>query len=150
MKKVKFTLCILLIILSFSLCSCFSFHLSDHKYYCYIEKVESIRIVRLDEYVEEESRYEYTVLAEIEDCPAFVERFNSIENVAHGGKPKKLSINDTVILINYTNGKIDYIHHIAQEFFRSGELRVGYYSFDEVQYNNLINDYLPDEYKVKT
>ncbi|MBQ8393463.1 MAG: hypothetical protein IJX51_06805 [Clostridia bacterium] len=150
MKKVKFTLCILSIILSFSLCSCDLFYVGDTNFYCYIENVESIQIVRLDKYIQEDFGYEYTVLAEIEDCPAFVERLNDIDHAVYGGDPQYLYIDYIVIQINYFNGDYDIIHYEAQDFFRSNKLRIGYYSFDKDQYNDLINDYLPDEYKVKT
>ena len=59
-------------------CSCGFF--GPQRYLCEVEKVESVQIIRLDKYVEGEYRYEYTVLAQVEDVESFVGQLNDIKH----------------------------------------------------------------------
>ena len=121
-------------------CSCGLF--GDKEYFCEIETVESIQIVELGDVVEGEYRYEYTVLAEIEDRDAFVQRLNAVKHSVNWGDPGVLSSSYVVIKINYLNGDYDLLYRNAQQFNRSGANQSGYFFFDEKQFNALISDYI--------
>ena len=131
-----FVVCVVLLLL----CSCGLF--SPQKYICEVDKVESIQIVRLDKYVEGEYRYEYTVLAQISDVEAFVDRLNHIEHSVNWGDPIQMYEQYTVVKIEFCNGDFDLIHPDAQWFNRSGKNNNGYFFFDEEQFNELILDYI--------
>ena len=115
MKRIILPLCILCIILMLLCCSCGLF--GDQRYNCEVDKVESVQIVRLDKYVQEESRYEY---------------------------PRQMDVQYAVIRIDYRNGDFDLIYSDAQSFNRSGENQYGYFFFDDEQFNALISDYITE------
>ncbi len=69
MKRNKLLLCILCIILMMLCCSCGMF--GRQKYVCEVDNVKSVQIIRLDEYVKGEYRFEYTVLSNISDYKTF-------------------------------------------------------------------------------
>ena len=143
MKKINFLLYIfLVIVLMFLYCSCgFS---GDQEYFCEIDQVKSIQIVRLDKYVEGEYRYEYTILSQISDLKTFVERLNNLKHSVNWGEPMQLDIQYVVIRINYFNGDYDLIHPNAQCFNRGGTNNYGYFFFDSNQFNKLISDYFTE------
>jgi len=87
-----------------SCCSCGLF--GARKYVCEVENVDSIQIVRLDQYIEEELRYEYTVLSQIVDYEAFVCELNEVEHSVNWGDPRQMDIGYVVIKINYINGDL--------------------------------------------
>lgn len=139
MKRINLSfwiLCITLVIL----CSSCGFF-GPQKYVCEVENVESIQIVRIDDYVEGEYRYEYTVLSHVFDQETFVNKLNSLEHSVNWGEPSQLDINYIVIRIDYSNGDYDLIYPNAQWFNRSGVNEYGFFFFDEEQFNELISDY---------
>lgn len=140
MKINRILLCILCFVLVFLCCSCFL--LKGSEYICDIEQVESIQIVKLAAYVKGEYRFEYTVLADISDHAAFVERLNKVKQSEKWTDPGQLYVGDKVIKIEYRNGDYDLLDDGAQYLHRSGENQYGYWTFDSEQYNALIADYL--------
>ncbi|MBE6580033.1 MAG: hypothetical protein E7650_00265 [Ruminococcaceae bacterium] len=101
MKKIILLLCLASML---SCCSCGLF--GARKYVCEVENVDSIQIVRLDQYIEEELRYEYTVLSQIVDYEAFVCELNEVEHSVNWGDPRQMDIGYVVIKINYINGDL--------------------------------------------
>ena len=137
MKRILLLLCIVSVLFY---CSCGFF--GRQTYVCDVEMVDSIQIVRLDEYVEGEYRYEYTVLSQIPDQDAFVSRLNKVKHSVNWGDPQQLDIQYIVIKIEYRNGDFDLIHSDAQWFNRSGVNQYGYFFFDDEQFISLISDYI--------
>lgn len=137
MKKVIFPVCIILMLLC---CSCGLF--GDQRYFCDVEKVDSIQIVQLDQYVEGEYRYEYTILSQITDFETFVLHLNELDHSVNWGDPRQMDVQYIVIKIDYSNGDFDLIHPDAQCFNRSGVNQYGYFFFDDEQFNSLISDYV--------
>lgn len=135
MKKIILLLCLAFML---SYCSCGLF--GAQKYVCEVENVDSIQIVRLDQYIEEELRYEYTVLSQIIDCEAFVCELNEVEHSVNWGDPRQMDIGYVVIKINYVNGDFDLLHSDAQWFHRSGNNQYGYFFFDDEAFNLLISN----------
>lgn len=143
MKRMLLPVCILCMILAFLCCSCGWF--GPQRYICEVEEVESVQIIRLDQYVEGEYRYEYTVLSEISDYETFVSRLNGLEHSVNWGDPRQMDVGYVVVRIDYRNGDFDLVHQDAQCFHRSGENHYGYFFFDDEPFNTLISDYLPEE-----
>jgi len=135
MKKIILLLCLASML---SCCSCGLF--GARKYVCEVENVDSIQIVRLDQYIEEELRYEYTVLSQIVDYEAFVCELNEVEHSVNWGDPRQMDIGYVVIKINYINGDFDLLHPDAQCFHRSGKNQYGYFFFDDAAFNLLISN----------
>ena len=131
------------IIFIFLCCSCGLF--GEQRYACDVEMVESIQIVNLEEYVEGEYRYEYTVLSQISDYEVFVSHLNELDQSVNWGDPRQLCIQSVVIKIDYSNGDFDLIHPDAQCFNRSGTNQYGYFFFDDEQFDSLILEYIEDE-----
>ena len=138
MKKTRRLLCIPCIILILLCCSCSFFY---DPYFCEFTEVESIQIIRLNKYVEEAYTYEYTVLADISDIEAFVERLNKIEQSDYWGAPYVMFEGYVVINITYSNGDYDWLHQDVQLLHRSGVNNDGYFFFDDEQFLALISDY---------
>lgn len=137
MKKVILPVCIILMLLC---CSCGLF--GDQRYFCDVEKVDSIQIVQLDQYVEGEYRYEYTILSQITDFETFVSHLNELDQSVNWGDPRQMDVQYIVIKIDYSNGDFDLIHPDAQCFNRSGVNQYGYFFFDDEQFHSLISDYI--------
>ena len=137
MKQTKLLLFILVAMLL--CCSCGFF--GPQEYVCEIDDVKSVQIVRLDTYVEEEYRYEYTVLSDIADTADFVERLNGLDHNVNWGDPGRMYTEYVVIRIEYLNGDYDLLYRNAQCFHRSGDNSYGYFIFDKEQFNALISDY---------
>ena len=142
MKRIRLSLCLLCSFLILSCCSCGFF--GDQKYVCNVSEVESIQILKLDKYVEEEYNYEYTVLSEISDSMTFVNRLNHIKHSVNWGDPLLLDVQYVVIRIDYLNGDYDLLHPDAQCFNRSGVNHSGFFFFDDEQFYALIDDYLTE------
>ena len=132
-------LCIMLMLLC-SACGLFG----PQKYVCDVDEVETIQIVKLDDYVEGEYRYEYTILTQITDYKSFVARLNGLKHSVNWGDPQQLYEGYVVIKINYRNGDFDLVHPSAQWFSRSGAIRTGYFFFDEKQFDALISAYMTE------
>lgn len=115
--------------------------IGDQKYDCDAAAVDTVQIVKLENYVEGEYRYEYTVLSEITDKAAFIERLNNMEHSMNWGDPYVLESGYVVIKIDYLNGDYDLIYSNAQWFNRSGVNQDGYFCFDKEQFDLLISDY---------
>ncbi len=123
-------------------CSCGFF--GNQKYVCNVENVESVQIVMLDNYIETEYRYEYTILSQILDYKSFVDRLNKIDHSINWGDPRQMDIQFIVIKIEYNNGDFDLIHQDAQCFNRSDVNQYGYFFFNDEQFNSLISDYITE------
>jgi hypothetical protein len=117
--------------------------LDKHHYICEVEEVTSIQIVRLEQYIEEECRFEYTVLSEITDFDPFVTRLNELDHIAQWRDPRQMFELEIVIKIDYNDGAYDLIHQDAQWLY-SGDVLYGMYLFEEEQFNTLIADYMPN------
>ena len=133
---------ILLIIVLAMLVCCSCGLVGDQRYVCDVEKVDSVQIIRLDDYIEGEYRYDYTVLSEISDYETFVSQLNEVDHSVNWGDPRQLDEQYVVIRINYSNGEWDMLHADAQWFHRSGVIQYGYFFFDDEQFDSLISDYL--------
>lgn len=138
-KMICFVLTAVLMLLC---CACGFF--GDQKYVCKVEDVASIQIVRLDKYVAGEYRYEYTVLAQIDDLEAFVKRLNSVKHSVNWGDPRQLDEGYVVVRVDYSNGDFDLIHPDAQWFHKNGTNNYGYFFFDDEQFEALISDYVSE------
>ena len=132
-------LCIMLMLLCSS-CGLFG----PQKYVCDVDEVEAIQIVKLDDYVEGEYRYEYTILTQITDYKSFVERLNGLKHSVNWGDPRQLNEGYTVIKIDYRNGDFDLLHQDAQCFNQSGINQYGYFFFDDEQFCALISEYMTE------
>jgi len=123
-------------------CSCGFF--GDQNYFCEVDEVETVQIIRLDKYVEGEYRYEYTILSEVTDYSTFVSRLNQLKHSVNWGDPRQMDIGYVVIRIDYRNGDFDLIHPDAQCFNRSNVNQYGYFFFDDEQFDSLISDYIKE------
>lgn len=137
MKKLLF--CVLCLSLMFLFCSC-DFN-SVNQYSWYIDGVESIQIIRLGEYIEEEDRYEYTVLTQIPDHKTFIKRFNEMNQSRTSAERTKLDLQQLSIRVDYKTGKFHILQPDAQLFNMSGVNEFGHYIFDKEQFNALISEY---------
>lgn len=140
MRKTVSLLCILCILISLSSCGL----VGDQQYYCDVDEVESVQIVKLDEYVEGEYRYEYELLSEISDVQTFISRLNKLKHSVNWGEPMTMYTGDVVIKIDYRNGDFDLIHSFSQLFSRSGEINQGYFVFRKEPFESLISDYIAE------
>ena len=138
MKKTVLTLCAISSIIGCLFCGCFG----KQEYVCDAEAVKSIQIIKLDTYMENEYRYEYTVLCEMEDTKIFAESLNNLEQTVNMGEPGWLKTGYTVIRVDYLNGDYDLLYANAQWFHRDGVSQNGYVFFDKNQFDTLISDYL--------
>lgn len=135
----KLTAALLLVVLMLLCCSCGLF--GNQEYFCKVEDVASVQIVRLDKYVEGEYQYDYTVLSQIDDFESFVNRLNDMKHSANWGDPRQMEEGYIVARIEYSNGDFDLIHSDAQCFNRDGINNYGYFFFDDEQFEALISDY---------
>ena len=142
MKKTYLPLCMLCIVSMLLCCSCG--FLGDQKYECEVTEVESIQIVRLDEYIEGECRFEYAILAEITDHATFINKLNNLKHSVNWGDPTHMELEYVVIKIVYHNGDFDLIHQKAQWFNRDGRNRSGFFFFDQNQFLALISEYVTE------
>ena len=133
---------VLSLTLVFLFCSCGLF--GDQTYVCKVEDVASIQIVRLDKYVQEDYRFEYTVLSQIDDFHDFVGRLNAIKHSVNWGDPRTMYESYVVVRIEYINGDFDLLHPDAQCFYKNGTNNYGYFFFDDEQFEALISDYMPE------
>ena len=140
MRKIILMLCMFFVAITLSACGFFG----PQRYVCDEAEVESIQIVRLDKYVEGEYRYEYTVLSEISDRFAFIERLNNLKHSVNWGEPRQLNIEYIVIKINFLNGDYDLLYHRAQWFNRDNVNNYGYFFFNKEEFDSLISDYLTE------
>lgn len=140
MKKVVVPLCILCMILIFLCCSCGL--IGPQRYFCDVNEVETIQIVRIDKNVRRDSECEYTILAQISDTVSFVAQLNQLEHSVNWGDPQTMWAQYIVIKIDYYSGDFDLIHPDAQCFNRSGKNHLGFFFFNDAQFNALISDYL--------
>ena len=140
MKYIKYLIC-MFIILSLCLCCCSCGFFGEQEYYCEPSNVKTASIIKLDEYITDEYRFDYTVLCEISDTLAFIENLNNISHSVNWGDPGTLEVGYIVIRIDYINGDYDLIHCNAQWFNRSGTNNNGYFFFDKQQFDALIKEY---------
>ena len=114
-------------------------------YYCDVNEVESVSVVRLCEPVFDEGTcpIRESVLVEIDDIEGFVDRVNQLEQQRDLvlSDPISLRVDDIAIRIQYHNGDIDYLNWMAQTFVHEGEARDAFWGFDEEQFTQLLNDY---------
>ena len=142
MKTNKFIFCILAFILSFAFTACGFF--SPQKYVCDENEVKSIQIIKLDKYIDDELKFEYTVLADIEDKSTFIKRLNDLKHSVNWGDPMVLKEGYIVIKIDYLNGDYEWLHHNALLYQRNGVKNHGYFFFDKDEFDLLISDYVSD------
>jgi len=118
--------------------------LGQQTYFCDVDNVGSIQIVRIDKVASAEDGFEYTVLSHIDDSKDFAERLNNIDHSTNWGDPIPIQVQHVVIRIEYINGDHDLIHQGAQCFYRSGKYKTGYFFFDDDQFDELISGYLAE------
>lgn len=138
MRK-KMLLCMLCMGLMFLCCGC-DFN-SVNQYSWYTPGVESIQIIQLDKYIEEEDRYEYTILTQIPDHKIFIKQFNKINQTRTSVERVKLDLQQLSIRVDYKTGKFHILQPDAQLFNMNGANEYGHYVFDKEQFNALISEY---------
>lgn len=144
MKKRKWLLvllCVGLLLLCYS-CGLFGWK----KYECDTDTVKSIQVVKLDESEQEGEDYKYTVLATVSDHKTFFDKLNSIRQSENWGEPRMILSPCIVLKIEFQNGDVDLLTHYAQERIRSDVSQLGYITFNEKQFSELIYDYYPHYY----
>ena len=133
----------LIVVIIFSLSACLYIPAS---YACDTDMVDSVQIVRIEQLNKETCEFEYAVIVDIVDNSAFIERLNNLEDNDFFfifGDPDVFINGDVAIRINYLNGDYDLIKCKIQNFYRSGVCESGRVSFNQDQFDALINDYLP-------
>ncbi len=140
MKQIRLLHGVLFLVLACLCCGCGLF--GDQEYVCEDDNVESVQIIELNEYIEGEYRYEYTVLCAISDKSEFVKQLNGLKHTVNWGEPSQLDIGYVVIRVGYLNGDYDLIYPNAQCFHRDGVGHYGFFFFDEDEFNELISKYL--------
>ncbi|MBE6880619.1 MAG: hypothetical protein E7490_07280 [Ruminococcaceae bacterium] len=143
MKKIIMLFPALCVTLMLLCCGCGL--LGEQKFKCNVDEVKSIQIVTLDEYIKDEYRYDYTVLAEVTDHIRFANRLMAIETSVNWGEPNVLATGYTVIKIEYLNGDYDMIYYDAQSKKRGEKKNAGFLVFDRKQFNDLISEYVTEE-----
>lgn len=141
----KTILCVLLAVVILSLSSCAFF--AGERYVCEVYEVESVQIVRLDAFNEEDATFEFVELVNVEDPISFVERLNAIPNHVNNfifGSPNFLQLGNLVIKINYRNSDYDVISADAQHFYHSDGCDYGDFAFDCDEFIALVREYVPD------
>jgi hypothetical protein len=133
---------VLTAVLTLFCCSCGFF--GPQRYLCEVEEVESVQIIRLDKYVEGEYRYEYTVLAQVEDVESFVGQLNDIKHSVNWGEPSQMDEGYVVVRVDYSNGDFDLIYPNAQCFHKNGTNNYGYFFFNDEQFDALISCYVSE------
>ena len=143
MRKVKILLCMVCVSAMLFCSACF--YVDSQKYACDVNEVKLIQIVRLEEYNEEEDRFEYTVLTQVSDHIGFTQRLNNLKqhSVTFLGDPATMYSQCVIIRIEYRNGDFDEIYASVQCLHRSGVIKTKYFSFDVDQFDALIADYMP-------
>ena len=141
MKLIKVIVLTLLIFMGCTGCSLFL----DQEYTCDIDKIESVQIIRLGEYNQEELEFEYTVLCDILDWRPFVERLLDMECRVNWGEPNGLYVGDIVIRIAFQDGYVDYISDDAQWIERDDITNGGFFWFDREVFKALIEEYLENQ-----
>lgn len=140
MIKIKLSLCMLSAIVVLCLSSCGL--IGEQRYFCDVNNVKTVEIVRLDSF-EGAFQYEETVLCEIENDDIFIERLNNLSHTDAWGPPYVFEEGYVYIRIKYINGDYDEIHHMVQSIVLNGEAHSGDFVFDKEQFEKLISDYLP-------
>lgn len=139
MKKTVLLICLVWMFLCSS-CGLFS----PQHYACDAANVDSIQLVQLRSFIEEENDFNFIVLSEITDSKTFANRLNEVSHSVNWGDPTTFYEEFTVIKINYMNGDYDLVHWYAQLFKRAGAYKTGYFFFDEKEFDSLISDYLQE------
>lgn len=139
MMRKKMLQCMLCMGLMFLCCSCG--FLGPQKYVCEVDDVASVQIIRLEEYVEGEYRFEYNILAQISNYRAFVDSLNNLKHSVNWGEPGWFPDQCVVIRIDYHNGDFDLLYPNVQWFNRDGVNHSGFFFFDKEQFSALISDY---------
>lgn len=116
--------------------------IGEQQYTCDVENIKSIQIVSLDDYVEGEYRYDYTVLCEIPDEESFVKELLDVECRVNWGEPLQLREGYVAIRIEYINGDYDLLHSEAQWKNREGVNNYGFFFFDKTEFDNLIDEWM--------
>lgn len=139
MKRIYLTVSIISLVFGCLFCGCG--FLGKRECFFDVNNVKSVQIISLDTYVENEYKFDYTVLCEITDTPTFIEKLNGLKQTINRGEPSQIKTGYTVIRIDYMKGEYDLIYHNAQWFHRNGINQNGYIFFDKEQFNALILDY---------
>ena len=142
MKKINKLCGVVIFIPVFLLCSCGL--CAGLSYSCNVDEVDTVQIVQLDKYVEGEYRFEYSVLCEITDKAAFIDRLNDIDYSINWGDPYVIEVGYIVIKVNYLNGDFDLVYSNSQWLHRSGKNNSGYVCFDKGNFDTLLSEYLEE------
>ena len=112
-------------------------------YPCDPKEVASCQIVRVNQ-------AGYTVLAEVEDTAAFVDKFLALRRntVAGFGDSPTIHVGDVVVRIELANGDYDLVAPGAQFVFHPDKWQAyatPHFAFDEKGFEELIKEYYPGE-----
>ena len=143
LKKIIMLLSVLNIAFVLLCCGCGL--LGEQEFTCNVDEVKTIQIVTLDEYIKEEYRFDYTVIAEVSSHSYFIDRLKSIKTSVNLGDPNVYTTGYTVIRIEYVNGDYDLIYSDAQTKKRGDKKNTGYLIFDKNQFDALISEYVTEE-----
>ena len=139
-KMMKKVICFgLILALLLSCCSCGGE--AYEQYVCDAENVASVKIVKLEHFIEGKYDYEYYVSAEIMEAEEFINKLNEIEQSANKGDPQQMENGLVVIKIVYENGDFDLVHQKVQNFNREGETTSANSVFNEEAFEALITEY---------
>lgn len=119
--------------------------IGEQEFTCNVDEVKTIQIVTLDEYIKEEYRFDYTVIAEVSSHSYFIDRLKSIKTSVNWGDPNVYTTGYTVIRIEYVNGDYDLIYSDAQTKKRGDKKNTGYLIFDKNQFEALISEYVTEQ-----
>lgn len=116
-------------------------------------EINSIEIVIIGEVKRiEDTSSDYTVayepsfdvICKIQEIEQFIEEFSEVDCFMRISDPSRPLEGDNGIKIVYNNGDYDIICAYGQGEYKNGtyDFERGYHSFDEVEFNTLINKYL--------
>ena len=112
-------------------------------YPCEYDSIESIQIVRLDGFDENDYSAKYTTISRIEDITSFIEKFQNIKqrnsNIIFGDPPVLIS-GDIVFRFTYSNDDEDLISPLTQAVTREGFCNSKNFVFDEYEFYSLMLD----------
>ena len=94
-------------------------------------EISTIEIVRLCEYDRENNCFKEQLISTVQDHSAFLSDFRDVKCNTFFGDPRGVYEGDIVVKITYDNGEYELIRSLGR----------GFYSFDQEQFNDLIEKY---------
>lgn len=141
MKKLFLKVFVLL-----STCICVAcVHNVEYTYMNDESTIDSIQIVDLVDFKEENYEFVQEEICEIENIDEFIEEFSEIDCHVHYGDPVQLEAGVIVVKVVYENGDYELIDATAQLKRRQGVNHYGYRSFDREQFAELLKSYTAED-----